>query len=85
MSESIAPLPGEPIAAVKADSCPPDGEIACFFKELLDGFGLGLRLALALFDSRGECGVSDMLGRWEEENDARGGILAITRGECERF
>jgi hypothetical protein len=63
ISESMAPLPGEPIAAVNADSCPPGGEIACFFKELLDGFGLGFR-ALGLRPSRGaEWGVSDMLGR----------------------
>jgi hypothetical protein len=85
ISESMAPLPGEPIAAVNADSCPPGGEIACFFNELLDGFGLGFR-ALGLRPSRGaEWGVSDMLGRWDEENDARGGMFGITRGECERF
>jgi hypothetical protein len=86
ISESMAPLPGEPIEAVKADWCPPGGDIACFFRELLDGFGLGFRLALALRASRGaEWGVRDMLGRWDEENDARGGMLGITRGECERF
>lgn len=74
------------MAAVNADSFSPGGEIACFFKDSFEGLGLGFRLALALRPSRGmEWGVSDMLGRCEEENDARGGMFGITRGECERF
>lgn len=71
------------MAAVNADfCCAPGGEIACFLSEVVDGFGEGFPLVPGLRPSRGiEWGVSDILGRWEDENDARGGIFGITRGE----
>jgi hypothetical protein len=87
MSESIAFVLGEAMEAVKAELLrPPGGEIACFFKESDEGFGVGSLLDFTLRPSRGiEWGVSDMLGRTEDENDARGGIFGITRGEGEGF
>lgn len=81
MSESIAGLEGDDIAAVSADCRPAGGLIACRLSESLEGLGVGLVLPRSREDRPLDGEGTN--GRWEEEKEVRGGMLGMTRGELE--